>query len=237
VEGVVDAAAYDAEGVAELGWAVGLIGGKQRRQDPLAELGVEDREPLAVVGEHVAVAVIEAADEPVQAQPAQVVGHLAGAVGAAEQAGDKGAKAPIGYAGDGMQRQAQGAGQGHDAKVPEAQGSGPLALPCVGLLDPLEGGGPDGTALAGTLDLQDTPVGGAGLGDQRGQVRQAAADAEVVGGVHDGLDPQRPAVLEVLQPGGIRADGESVGQRGKADLGLGGLPLAHSCPLIQHLPG
>lgn len=74
---------------------------------------------------------------PVQPQLAQVIAGLGAAVGDAEQAGDEGAQAPVGDAGDGMQRQAQGAGQGHGAWVPEAQRSGSLALPCVGLLDPL----------------------------------------------------------------------------------------------------
>jgi hypothetical protein len=67
------------------------------------------------------------------AQPAQVVGHLRGGVGGAEQTGDKGAQAPVAEAGDGVDHHAQGAGQGHGAWIPEAQSSGSLALPCVGL--------------------------------------------------------------------------------------------------------
>jgi hypothetical protein len=37
-------------------------------------------------------------DEMVESQPAQVVGHLSGAVGNAEQAGDQGTEAPVGEA-------------------------------------------------------------------------------------------------------------------------------------------
>jgi hypothetical protein len=58
-------------------------------------------------------------DEPGQAQPPEVVGHLAGVVVAAEQPGDHGAQALVGEAGRGEQRLAQGAGQGHDSRIAE----------------------------------------------------------------------------------------------------------------------
>jgi hypothetical protein len=47
---------------------------------------------------------------------------------------------------------AECAGQGHGAVIPEAQSSGSLALAVVGLVNPLEQGGFDGTVLAGTFD-------------------------------------------------------------------------------------
>jgi hypothetical protein len=56
-------------------------------------------------------------DEAGQAQAAQVVGHLAGAVVAAEQSGDQGAQALVGETGCGEQRLAQCAGQGHDPRI------------------------------------------------------------------------------------------------------------------------
>ncbi len=74
----------------------------------------------------------------VEAEATQVVGHLVGRVLAPEQPGDQPAKACVGEAGDGVDEHGEGTGQGHGAWVPEAQGSGSLALPYVGLVDALE---------------------------------------------------------------------------------------------------
>ena len=65
------------------------------------------------------------------------MGHLVSAVAGAEQRGDKPAKALVGEAGAGVDDTAQGTGQGHGAYMSEPQSSGPLALPCVGLVDAL----------------------------------------------------------------------------------------------------
>ena len=51
-------------------------------------------------GQDVAVGVIDAADQSGEAEPAQVVGHLAGGVGGVGQAGHQGAQALVGDAGD-----------------------------------------------------------------------------------------------------------------------------------------
>jgi len=60
-------------------------------------------------------ALLDPDDEAVEAEAAQVVGHLVGGVGAAEESGDEPAKALVGEAGDGVHDTAQGAGQGHGA--------------------------------------------------------------------------------------------------------------------------
>jgi len=65
---------------------------------------------------------------------------------------------------DGVDDAAQCAGQGHGAWVPEAQGSGFLALYVVGLVDALEERRADGTALAGTFQHKQPVVDLAGLG-------------------------------------------------------------------------
>jgi hypothetical protein len=114
------------------------------------------------------------------------------AVAAAEEPGDKPAKALVGEAGDGVDDSAQGAGQGHGAYISEPESSGPLALPCVGLVGALKERRADGTALAGTFDHKQTVVDLAGLGHQLGQVLEAGADGQVLRLVDDGLGAQSP---------------------------------------------
>jgi len=121
-------------------------------------------------------------DEAVESQPAKVMGHLIGAVVAAEQPGDEAPEALAGEAGDGMDGHAQGTGQGHGAYVPEAERPGSLALPCVGLMDALEERRADGTALAGTLDHKQTTVDLASLRHQLGQVLEAGGCTRCHGG-------------------------------------------------------
>ena len=87
-----------------------------------------------------------------------------------------------------MDAEAQGAGQGHGALIPEAEGSGSLALPVVGLVDALEERRADGTALAGTFDHKQTVADLAGLGHEFVEVLDATQDVEVLGLVHDGFD-------------------------------------------------
>ena len=90
-------------------------------------------------------------DQTVEAEAAEVVAHLRRAVAVAEESGHLPAKALVGEAGDGVHDTAQGAGQGHGAWIPEAQGSGSLALSVVGLVDALEERRADGTTLTGTF--------------------------------------------------------------------------------------
>ena len=178
---VVDGGFEGAEGAADLdrgGWFVGV---EQWAQEPVLELGVEDGDADAVGGEDVGVAVWEALDEAVQAQAAEVVAHLGrGVVGVlAEVSGDEPAKAFVGEAaGDGVLDVAERAGQSHGALIPEAQGSGSLAL-VVGLVDALEERRADGTALTGSLDHKQPVVDLAGFGDELGEVLDAGEDVEI----------------------------------------------------------
>ncbi len=84
------------------------------------------------------------------------------------------AKALVGEAGDGVDDEAECTGQGHGALIPEAQGSGSLALPCVGLVDALKERRADGTALAGTLDHKQTVVDLMGLATSSGKCSSRA---------------------------------------------------------------
>jgi hypothetical protein len=85
--------------------------------------------------------------------------------------------------------------------IPEAQGSGSLALPYVGLVDALEERRADGTALAGTLDHKQTVVDLSGLADELSQVLEPGKDTDVGWLVDDGLDAESPPFFQVsLQP-------------------------------------
>ena len=96
-----------------------------------------------------------------------------------------------------MDDEAECTGQGHGALIPEAQGSGSLALAYVGLVDALKERRADGTALAGTLDHKQTAIDLAGLFDQLGQVLEPGEDADVLGLVDDGLDAKCPPFFQV----------------------------------------
>ncbi len=91
------------------------------------------------------------------------------------------AKALVGEAGDGVCRMCRAPARAIARVIPEAQGSGSLALSVVGLVDALKQRRADGTALTGTLDDKQPVVDGAGLGDQLGQVLKAGEDVEVGG--------------------------------------------------------
>ncbi|MGC8628292.1 MAG: hypothetical protein ACP5VR_12230 [Acidimicrobiales bacterium] len=97
------------------------------------DLGVEHGDPEAFGRGDVGVGVRDALDQAVETEAAQIVGHLVGGVVRAEQAGDEAPEALVGEAGDGVGHDAERADQGHGAWIPEAQCSGSLALPCVGL--------------------------------------------------------------------------------------------------------
>src|SRR6185437_3065294 len=94
---------------------------------------------------------------------------------------------------------AEGAGQGRDPWIAEPQGRGPPPVRGHGRVrDPLKGRTRKDGALAGALGFQYALVAGAGLVLELGEVGQAGVAVQVAGAVDDGLDPQRPAFLEVL---------------------------------------
>jgi hypothetical protein len=74
---VIDAVIEDGQRTAEPGRGVPLAGGGQRSEQAVAELGAKDRDALPFCGPHAGVSVLDPADEPVEAQAAQVVSHLA----------------------------------------------------------------------------------------------------------------------------------------------------------------
>src|SRR5687768_5901313 len=93
------------------GGAWGAAVASSGRRDAVVDLGVEDRERLAVGGELVEVAAGNADDQAVAAQPGEVVAGPVHAVAGAERSGHQGSEALVGEAGHGEQAGAEGAGQ------------------------------------------------------------------------------------------------------------------------------
>jgi hypothetical protein len=110
VDVFIDMAVDDGQRLAQCGRGLWLVSGGEGSEQAVAELGVEDGEALPVGGQHVGVGVLDPADEAVEAQAAQVVSCLAGAVGGAEQPGGQGTQALVGDAAGAEQGQGQGAG-------------------------------------------------------------------------------------------------------------------------------
>ena len=141
------------DGGSELGWCLGLVGCGERDQHPVVDLVWRRGDMDAVGSQGVAVGVGQAADQPGQAQPAQVVGHLSGAVVAAEQPGGQDPQVLVGEPGRSEQRVTQGAGQSHDPRIAKPQGWGPAPRRIHdGVRDPLKGWTSKDTALADPLE-------------------------------------------------------------------------------------
>ena len=66
------------------------------------DFGVKERHPDTFGSKQVGVRPRQAPDQSVETKAAQVVCHLRGCVGGAEQAGDEVTKAPVVEAGDGV---------------------------------------------------------------------------------------------------------------------------------------
>ena len=73
--------------------------------------------------------------------------------------------------------------------------------------DPLKGWTREDATLADAFSIQQSAVGGTGLGLQVVEVVQAALTGQVVGVVDDGLDAQGSAVFEVLLDAGVLVEG------------------------------
>jgi hypothetical protein len=76
-----------------------------------------------------------------------------------------------------------------------------------GVRDPLKGWTRKDAALADAFSIKQSAVGGTGLGLHGVEVVQATLAAQVIGVVDHGLDPQRPAVFEVLLDPGMLVEG------------------------------
>ena len=104
---VVDVLVDGAQGLPEGRGAWGWWAASRGPEQPVVQLGVEDSHLDAFGAQDVAVGVPDPADQPGEPEPPQVIGHLAGAVGAASSPVIK-ARALAGDAGCGQLGGAQG---------------------------------------------------------------------------------------------------------------------------------
>ncbi len=86
---VADETLDGGEGVAELCGRRRLVGLEQRAEQSAVELGVKDRDAYALWGERVGIGRGRSLDKAVQAETAEVVAHLGGAVVLAEEPGHR----------------------------------------------------------------------------------------------------------------------------------------------------
>src|SRR6266436_6770123 len=101
---------------------------------------------------------------------------------------------------------------------------------------PREGRTIEDASLADFFSVQQAGADRTRPGLQLGEVADAALAAEVIGRVHHGLDPQRPAVLQVLLHAGMAPEGvDGHAVAAAVDRGLerpAGLVLGFAAPRV-----
>jgi hypothetical protein len=182
--------------------------GESAAEQPVVGAGQEQCVVQAGVGDLVAVAGRDPGDQPVGAQPAQILAHPSGGqlVGvAAEQLGNQRAQVAVGEPVRQQPEDQQRAEQGVRAGVGEPQSGDPMSVRGEDrVVDRGEDLGAAGGVVAESLDAEQAPVGGEADLAQRGQIGQPFADSEVGGVVDRGLGAQRPSFLVVLLDRGVR---------------------------------
>src|SRR3990172_2295555 len=136
-----------------------------------------------------------------ESQPPQVVGHasLGALIGRQAQEGrERLSQLAVGEATGTQSEEQESQEEGLDARIPEAETGGALAVDALGVLDALKRVFAERTVMAEALDVEQTSVGGEADLPQRREVVQPSADREVVAVVDDRLRAQSPVLLEVL---------------------------------------
>ncbi len=88
IDGLIQASPSRGERIAGIGRQGGVEASKAGTQDPRVRLAEEEGDATAGHGEDVAVLSWEPLDETLEAEAAEVVGHLRGGVGGAAERGD-----------------------------------------------------------------------------------------------------------------------------------------------------
>jgi hypothetical protein len=143
---------------ARQGIVLGEKRGPVRPEDAEVEFGVEEGDFESVAGSRVAVRVGNAMDQPLETQPPQVVGHLRGAVGAAEQRFDLRAEIAIAESARQMREGAESLEQGHDAGIGKAQRGDALTVCDRGVLSAIEGVLGQDTVVTDALDFEELAI-------------------------------------------------------------------------------
>ena len=113
-------------------------GGPFRTQDAEVELGVEKGRFQPVRRGGIAVCVRHPVDQSLEAEPAQVIGHLRGGVRAAQEGFDVWTEVAVPEALREMREAGDRLTDRHDARIAEAQGRCPLPRLDGRLLEPIE---------------------------------------------------------------------------------------------------
>ena len=71
-------------------WGGGFVGGEQRGEEAVVDFGVEEGYADALGGEEIGVRIWDPSDESVETKAPQVIRHLGGGVGGAEEVADEG---------------------------------------------------------------------------------------------------------------------------------------------------
>ena len=182
--------------------SVGQLGrveaGETADEDPLIDLGAEEDEPTALFGEAVAERPGQAREETLAHEAAQVIGHLARPVGRPQMVRHELAQRSRADVGGGPAEVRERTEERHHPGIAEAEPGGPSLRWSGGAHEGLERGRRGHAALGLALQGEEPRVDGPPDLDERGQVLQAPADAEVVGVVDGRLGAQRPIELPVL---------------------------------------
>ena len=137
---------------------VGEQRGPVRPEDAQIELGVEEGDFEPVAGGGVAMRLRNAMDQPLEAEPSQVVGHLGGGVRAPEERFDVGAEVAVAKAARQMGEGAEGLEQRHDARVAEAQRGDALAVFDGRALQPVERVLGQDAVVTDALDFEELAI-------------------------------------------------------------------------------
>ena len=155
--------------------------GEPSPDDALVDLGAEEDETTAVVGEPVAEGARQGLEQALAHEAAQVVGHLAGAVGGAKMVAHQLPQGSAADVGGGPAEVGQRGEEGGHPGVAEAEAGSPGALRPGRAHEGLEGRGGRHAALRLALHRDEAGVDGSADLDEGGQVRETPADPEVVG--------------------------------------------------------
>ena len=167
-------------------------------QDAEIELAVEECDLEAVGRGGVPVRAGHAVDEPFEAEPAEVAGHLGSGVGPAEQRFDLRTEIAIAEAADQVREAGERLAQGHHPRVPETKRGHALADLDGEPLQPVQGVLGEHAVVTDAFGFEELPVDAFPEVAVERQVVDGLADVEVLRVVDRGLRPAGVLFFEIL---------------------------------------